>query len=47
MPWLESSTICKLAYRRLYKVPKTSELWDIALSMEATVIRLPCGSCRS
>jgi hypothetical protein len=36
MPWLEFSTICKLARRRLCNSLKSSELWDIALSMAAS-----------
>ena len=33
---LESSTICKLAHRPLCPLLKSSELWDIALSMAAS-----------
>ena len=41
---LESSTICKLAHRRLCPLLKSSELWDIALSMAASASPPPCGS---
>jgi hypothetical protein len=44
MQRLESSMICELAHRPLCAFLKTSELWDIALSMAASATPTPSGS---